>query len=88
MDINAEIVLKEYRSYGTVTYYPDTKATVPQREGVQNTAPAQYTVKNGDTLWDICKVFFGDGERYREVAERNGISNPNRIYAGQVIELG
>ena len=88
MDINAEIVLKEYRSYGTVTYYPDTKATVPQREGVQNTAPAQYTVKSGDTLWDICKVFYGDGERYREVAERNGISNPNRIYAGQVIELG
>ncbi len=88
MDINAEIVLKEYRSYGTVTYYPDTKATVPQREGVKNTASSQYIVKNGDTLWDICRNFYGDGEKYTEVAERNGISNPNRIYAGQVINLG
>ena len=88
MDINAEIVLKEYRSYGTVTYYPDTKAAVPVREGSGNTASVQYAVKSGDTLWDICKSFYGDGEKYREVAAKNGIFNPNRIYVGQVINLG
>ena len=45
-------------------------------------------MKSGDTLWDICRSFYGDGEKYAEVAERNGISNPNRIYVGQVINLG
>jgi nucleoid-associated protein YgaU len=44
-----------------------------------------YIVQAGDTLWAIAKRFLGDGSRYRELARRNGISNPDLIYPGQVI---
>ena len=89
MDINAKILLKEYRSYGTVLVYPENsdRKLSYQREDTRNTQSARYTVKSGDTLWDICKRFYGNGEKYKEVAAKNGISNPNRIYTGQVIYL-
>ena len=90
MDICAKILLKEYRSYGTVLLYPEKGLSygAAQREDSQRASGSQqYVVKSGDTLWDICKRFYGSGEKYREVAAKNGISNPNRIYSGQVIYL-
>ncbi len=44
-----------------------------------------YTVKNGDTLYDIAK---NHGTTYQEIAKANGISNPNLIYAGQTLNIG
>lgn len=46
---------------------------------------ATYTVKDGDTLSAIAKQY---GKSYQEIAEANGISNPNLIYAGQTLEIG
>ena len=46
---------------------------------------ATYTVKAGDTLSDIAKKY---GTTYQEIAEANGISNPNLIYAGQTLSIG
>lgn len=46
-----------------------------------------YTVQEGDCLWNICKYYFGDGSLYPKVAELNGISNPDLIYPGQVLNL-
>ena len=46
-----------------------------------------YTVKKGDTLWDIAKTYLGDGTRYTQLAAINGIANADLIYVGQVIKL-
>jgi len=48
-----------------------------------------YTVKSGDTLSGIAAQFMGDSSAaaYNSIAEHNGITDPNRIYAGQVIEI-
>ena len=46
---------------------------------------ASYTVKKGDTLYDIAKQH---GTTYQEIAKANGISNPNLIYAGQTLNIG
>lgn len=46
-----------------------------------------YTVKQGDTLWGICKRFLGDGSKYSQIAKLNDIKNPNLIKVGQVIKL-
>ena len=46
---------------------------------------ASYTVKKGDTLSAIAKQY---GTTYQEIAEANGISNPNLIYAGQTLKIG
>ena len=45
----------------------------------------KYTVKAGDTLSAIAKQY---GTTYQELAKQNGISNPNLIYAGQVLTIG
>lgn len=46
-----------------------------------------YKIKKGDTLWSIAKRVYGDGSKYKELAEMNGISNPNKIYAGATLSL-
>lgn len=46
---------------------------------------ATYTVKAGDTLYDIAK---NHGTTYQEIAKANGIDNPNLIYAGQTLNIG
>lgn len=46
---------------------------------------ANYTVKQGDTLSDIAKKY---GTTYQEIAKANGISDPNKIYAGQTLNIG
>lgn len=44
-----------------------------------------YTVQKGDTLWGIAQAY---GTTVAALAERNGVANPNRIYPGQVIQIG
>jgi lipoprotein NlpD len=43
-----------------------------------------YTVRRGDTLYSIA---FDNGLDYRDVARWNGITDPARIYPGQVLKL-
>jgi len=44
----------------------------------------QYTVQSGDTLSQIGARF---GLNYNDIASRNNITNPNRIYVGQNLNL-
>ena len=46
--------------------------------------PVYYTVKYGDTLSGIAAIY---GTTYQKLAGLNGISNPNKIYAGQKIRV-
>jgi nucleoid-associated protein YgaU len=50
-------------------------------------APRTYTVVSGDTLWAIAERFYGDGNRYPEIASASGISNPDLINPGQVLTI-
>lgn len=44
----------------------------------------EYTVKSGDSLSRIGKQF---GVNWRDIASLNGISNPDRIFPGQVFKI-
>lgn len=46
--------------------------------------PQYYTVKSGDTLSAIASKY---GTTYQKIAQLNGISNPNLIYAGQRLRV-
>lgn len=47
-----------------------------------------YVVKKGDSLWSISKGWLGDGRRYKEIANLNGIKEPFcYIYPGQALIL-
>lgn len=43
-----------------------------------------YVVKKGDTLSGIASKY---GTTYQKIAKDNGISNPNKIYPGQVLKI-
>jgi nucleoid-associated protein YgaU len=45
------------------------------------------TVQGDDTLWAIAERFYGDGNRYGEIASASGISNPDLIHPGQVLTI-
>ncbi|HEX8710803.1 MAG TPA: LysM peptidoglycan-binding domain-containing protein [Terracidiphilus sp.] len=46
-----------------------------------------YTIHPGDNLSKIAKRFYGDANKYNEVARANGIADPNKIQAGQDLTL-
>lgn len=52
-------------------------------------APDSYTVKRGDTLWDISKLFLRSPWRWPELWGMNldEIRNPHLIYPGQILTL-
>ena len=45
-----------------------------------------YVVKKGDTLWEIAKKYLGDGNRYKEIKELNGLKS-DLIYPGQKLKI-
>ena len=61
--------------------------TGKQRDATSKQTAKNYTVQKGDTLWNICKKELGDGSKYQQIAQKNGITTPNNIQVGQVIQL-
>ena len=55
-------------------------AVIP-REGVN------YTIRWGDTLWDISEAFYRDPWQYPRIARFNGIPNPNLIISGRTVRI-
>ena len=51
------------------------------------TRQAFYTVKDGDTLADICRMYYGTADKVEEICTFNNITDPNRILPGQKIKL-
>lgn len=47
----------------------------------------QYTVKEGDTLFEISEKYYGDGYKYPEIAKVNNLTNPDQIEKGQVLQI-
>lgn len=71
---------------------PPAPADQPSlREGSGSGAPSSnvayisYQVGRGETLWSISLRLLGDPTRYREIAALNGITDPSRLQAGQIL---
>lgn len=46
-----------------------------------------YTVKAGDNLSKISKLFYGDANQYQKIADANGLDNPDKIRVGQTLTI-
>jgi len=89
-DTVVSLRLKEWRSAALTIVHPEEPAPPPpQRDPPMAPQPETYTVMRGDTLWAIARRFLGSGSRWPEIyaLNRQTISNPNRIFPGQVVTL-
>lgn len=78
-----EICTRSYYNYPwqvVLRYTADGESTSVTTIAAEGT----YTVEYGDNLWNIAAKFLGDGTRYGEIIEANGLTS-DYIQVGQVL---
>ncbi len=88
-DVYYTIELKEYRDLNTPTESDSSQSspdTSRKREQTKET-PKYYVVKPGDTLWTISQRTYGDGSKWKSIADKNGIKDPKKLQTGKKLML-
>lgn len=68
--------------------FPGAIASAQDSETVEHGAGFYYTVKKGDTLWDLSQRFADSPWLWPDLWQRNGqIANPHRIFPGERIRI-
>lgn len=94
LDLVVSITLKQYNNYSTKVMKIEKDeagkekivATEKPRQAGKE-IPKTYTVKEGDTMFNIVKKIFGSETLYNEILASNNIVNPNLVTVGQVISF-
>ena len=81
-DVYFTINLKEYRKIKISSTTPNKKKTdnkdrTDTKETDNKPKQKTYTVKSGDTLYDIAKKYYGKGSDYKKIIEKNKSKYPS-----------
>lgn len=85
-EIDVDNMNTDNNRYTTPTQSTSSTITSSRSSG---SSVSNYTVKSGDTLWDIAAAYLGDGSKWREIYELNKdtVFSPDVIYPGQNLKL-
>ncbi|WP_455577349.1 hypothetical protein [Anaerosinus sp.] len=91
-DLIVPLRFKQYRPYGTKECEVTTDENGVQHISVKETRPAYdktvpnaYKIRNEQSMWEVCKRMSGGSLDWREVMEKNSITNPLGQVKGKVI---
>lgn len=78
-DIQYKLKLKEYVFYSAQKLFVDETANQlevqPPERPVEKEPPKTYTLLAGEGLWKVAQKCLGDGSRYKEIQQLNGIAD-------------
>lgn len=86
-DVYATITMRKHRILSAIQISNNNTGNKTRATEKTTVAIENYVIKKGDTLWAICRKFYGEPTLYSKLASYNGIKNPNLIYAGNVLKL-
>jgi nucleoid-associated protein YgaU len=75
------------RVWDTIKQVDPAYSDLKHEIATTGSAEQPYTIKPGDNLSKISKLFYGTPNKYEQIAKANNISDPNKIRAGQQIKL-
>lgn len=75
------------RTWDAIKEADPTYADLHHEIATSGGAEQPYTVQSGDNLSKIAKRFYGDADKYRDIAQANGIDDPDKIKVGQDLNL-
>lgn len=63
--------------------YADLKHEITNTGGQEQS----YTIAAGDNLSKVSKLFYGDANKYEQIAQANDMANADKIQVGQTIKV-
>ncbi len=87
-----ESVYSSSPAYGSDAMQPVDQPAFTETAAGGGVAPAAagggtYTVQKGDTLWSIAQRFYGNGQRWQDIAAANPQVDAKRLIVGQQLVM-
>ncbi|WP_158792991.1 LysM peptidoglycan-binding domain-containing protein [Granulicella sp. L60] len=75
------------RIWGYIKKCDPTYSDLHHEIGTTGGETQPYTIKSGDTLSAISLLFYGNANKYPQIAQANNIADPNKVPIGTTLQL-
>jgi nucleoid-associated protein YgaU len=75
------------RVWDSIKKVDPTYSDLKHEIGTSGGATQPVTIKSGDTLSAISLLFYGNANKYPQIAQANNIPNPNSVPIGTTLQL-